>query len=265
MKRIALLGMPNTGKSTLANAFLGEERSLVSDIPGTTRDTVEGSFRHKGDLFFVIDTAGIRKKTKVAENIEYYSVNRAIESILHCDVAILLIDSIEDISEQDKKIAAQIEKHGKGIILALSKWDRLEDVPNRLVAVTDRIRFLFPVLSFAPIIPISSHSGLGLEKLLSTAKMIRRELGKRVDTGRLNRALETWVEQFSVRVKGKPVKVHYATQVHADPVRFVCFISNDKGMRGEYENYLKNRIRKEFGFEHVPIAIEFRKNEKKPK
>jgi GTP-binding protein len=261
--RIAILGKPNTGKSTLANVFLGEERSLVSDMPGTTRDTVEGRFSHDGEMFYVIDTAGIRKKAKVKESVEYYSVNRAIDSILHCDVAILLIDSIDDISEQDKKIAAQIEKHGKGIILALSKWDRLKEVPNRLNAVTDRIRFLFPVLSFAPILPISSHTGFGLEKLLVTAKIIHKELRKRIDTPRLNKALESWVEQYSVKVKGRPVKLHYMTQVSSNPLRFVCFQSRDKGLRGEYENYLKNRIRSDFGLEHVPISVEFRINDKK--
>jgi GTPase len=260
--RIAILGKPNTGKSTLTNVFLGEDKSIVSDMPGTTRDIIEGRFYENGDLFHVIDTAGIRRKSKVQENVEYYSVHRAIDSIRDCDVAILLIDSIDDISDQDKKIAAQVDKHGKGIILVLSKWDRLADVPNRLVAVKDRIRFLFPVLSFAPIVPISSHTGFGLEKLLAAVRMVYKELHTRVDTPRINKSLQLWIEQFSIKVKGKPIKIHYATQVSSHPQKFVCFVNREKALRGEYENYLKNKIRTEFGLEHVPISIEFRKNNK---
>jgi GTP-binding protein len=260
--RITILGKPNTGKSTLTNLLLGEEKSIVSDQPGTTRDTIEGRFYFKNDLYDVIDTAGIRRKTRVIDSVEYYSVHRAIESIESSDVAFLLIDSVEDISDQDKKIAALVGKQGKGIIIVLSKWDKLEAIGNRLNAVIDRIRFLFPVLSYAPIIPISSHTGFGIEKLLKTAKTIVGQLETRIDTSKLNKLLKSWVEQFSVQVNGKPIKVNYGTQVSINPVRFLFFVNKKTGFRADYESYLTNKIRSNFSLDMIPISLDFKVKEK---
>ncbi|HOV64848.1 MAG TPA: ribosome biogenesis GTPase Der, partial [Spirochaetia bacterium] len=157
--RIAIIGKPNTGKSTLLNRLTGSDRAIVSDIPGTTRDVVEGLFEYRGRQFKVLDTAGIRRKSKVGQNVEYYSVNRAIHAIDESDVVFLIIDALEGLSEQDKKISDQIIKKGRGVILVLNKWDALKPVPNQFKAMEDRVRFQFPVLSFAPLLPLSAKEG----------------------------------------------------------------------------------------------------------
>lgn len=257
--RIAILGKPNTGKSTLTNYLTDSGSSIVSDIPGTTRDVIEGAFHYRDTHFSVMDTAGIRRKRKVEENIEYYSVNRAIKSIEHSDIVFLLIDSLEGVTDQDKKIAAQIVKHGKGVILVLNKWDLLEDVPNQLQAMEDRVRFVFPILEFAPIVPLSALKGEGVDTLLDTALKIQKQLLMRVDTGKLNKRFSEWIEYLEPprHSKGR-FRVRYITQVSAAPVRFVLFINRKKGFPASYVQYLKNRIRKEFGFTSVPVDIELR-------
>ncbi|MDR0456995.1 MAG: ribosome biogenesis GTPase Der, partial [Treponema sp.] len=167
--RIALLGKPNTGKSTLSNRLTSSNASIVSDIPGTTRDVVEGSFRWKSRDFVILDTAGIRRRAKVTENIEYYSVNRAIKSINEADIVILLIDAQEGLSEQDKKIAALAHDKGRGIIMALNKWDTMPQIKNTFEATVDKIHFFFAKMEYAPIVPVSAQDGSGVDKLLSTA------------------------------------------------------------------------------------------------
>ena len=163
---IALVGKPNAGKSTLTNRILGSDVSLVSDIAGTTRDTVTGAVEYKGYRLRIIDTAGMRRRSKVAENVEYYSVNRAVKAIFEADVTILLIDSDEGLTEQDKKITAQAVKKGRTVVMALNKWDEKKPEKAKLKKAVERIRFLFPVLEWAPIVPISALEGYGVPKLL---------------------------------------------------------------------------------------------------
>ncbi len=254
----SILGKPNTGKSTLLNYLLKEERSLVTDSPGTTRDPIEGRFYYKKIPFLVVDTAGIRRKQRIKDAVEYYSVNRAIRSISESDLVYLLIDAVEGLSEQDKKIASLAVKKGKGIILVLSKWDLLKEVPNRFQAIEDRIRFLFPVLDFAPIFPISALSGEGVRKLLEATLTVRGQLDRRVETARLNKALKSWLESYPLPVRGRNVRIRYATQVEVNPVKFIFFVNNLKGFPMQYSNYLKNKIRRELGFSLVPIDLEFR-------
>ncbi|MBN1697865.1 MAG: ribosome biogenesis GTPase Der [Spirochaetales bacterium] len=260
--RLAILGKPNTGKSTMTNYLIGEEKSIVSSIPGTTRDVVEGSFLYNNYHFQVLDTAGIRRKKKVKESVEYYSVNRAIRAIEDSDVVFLLIESRCNITEQDKKIAALIEKKGRGIVLVLNKWDLLEHIPNRLQAVTDRLRFLFPMLHFAPIVPVSSMTGEGMKKLLSTSIKVYRQLASRIDTSRLNTLLKRWTDLDSVKVRGKEVKIRYATQVSSNPVKFVFFLSRCGELRNEQKLYMKNRLRRELKLDSIPVELEFREKEK---
>jgi GTP-binding protein len=262
--RLAVLGKPNTGKSTLVNRLLGEERSIVSDIPGTTRDVVEGHFGYHGSLYRVIDTAGIRRKRSVRDGVEYYSVNRAIHTVEEADVVLLLIDSTEGLAEQDKKIADQAVKKGKGIVLVLNKWDTIEHIPNRLEAVKDRVRFLFPVLGFAPIVPISAQTGKGLEKLLNTVYGVWRQLHKRVETHRFNEMLGRWYEHYEPpRGKRGHYKVLYGTQVSENPVHFVLFVNRKSGFPKSYVQYLTNNIRKHLGFPSVPITVELRERAKR--
>ncbi|MFP4179228.1 MAG: ribosome biogenesis GTPase Der [Spirochaetaceae bacterium] len=257
--KLAVLGKPNTGKSTLANRLIGEERSIVSDIPGTTRDLVEGRFSWHGSLYSIVDTAGIRRKRKVHENVEYYSVNRAIHTVDEADVVLLLIDSSEGLAEQDKKIAAQAVKRGKGIVLVLNKWDTIEDIPNRLEAVKDRVRFLFPVLSFAPLVPLSAKTGRGVDKLLETVYGVWRQLNKRVETHRFNEMLERWYEQYEPpRGKRGHFKILYGTQVSENPVHFVLFVNRKKDFPRAYVQYITNNIRAHLGFPSIPMTVELR-------
>jgi GTP-binding protein len=256
---IALLGQPNTGKSTLANQLTNSDNSIVSPVAGTTRDVVEGMFEYKDRTFHILDTAGIRRKSKVDVDLEYYSVNRAFKTIDVADVVVLMIDVEKGLVEQDKKIAGQIVKKGRGVILAANKWDTLEQTPNTLSAVTDRIRFLFPVLEFAPILPLSALQGEGLPKLLNTIIQLRGQLERRIETGPLNAALARWIERTPPpQNKKHRWKLRYITQVSKHPVQFVLFVNKSKGFPDSYLGYIRNSIRKEFGFTNVPISVELR-------
>jgi GTP-binding protein len=257
--RLSLLGKPNTGKSTLANRLIGSDASIVSEIPGTTRDVIEGSFTYRGTSFRILDTAGIRRRKKVHEGIEYYSVNRAIGTVAESDVMLLLIDAEEGLSEQDKKIAVQAVKRGKGVVLVLNKWDLIKDVPNKTEAVKDRIRYLFPVLGFAPLVAVSAETGDGIPKLLNTVYGVWKQLNKRVETGKLNEMLQQWYRHYEPpRGRHGHFKIFYGTQVSANPVRFLLFVNRREGFPEAYVQYLTNNIRKHLGFPSVPIDIELR-------
>ncbi len=257
--RIAVLGKPNAGKSTLTNALLGEELSLVSETPGTTRDVVEGRFTWKNSDFEILDTAGIRRKKKVSEDVEYYSVNRAISTIEESDIVLLLIDAKAGLTDQDKKIASLVVDRGRGLVLVLNKWDLFGSIQNAFQAVRDRINFVFPVLSFAPIIPVSSTEGTGFEKLLNMTQTVYRELTRRVETGPLNQRLQRWLEETPPpMVGGRRLKLRYMTQVSVEPVVFVVFANRTRHVPDSYLGYIRNRIRQELGFGHIPFRLELR-------
>ncbi len=257
--RISILGKPNTGKSTLLNTLPDSSSSIVSDIPGTTRDVVEGRFSYHGRTFMILDTAGIRRKAKVEENVEYYSVNRAIATIDSTDIVILLIDALEGLSDQDKKIADLAVKKGRGILIVLNKWDLVPRTPNTLEAYRDRISFVFPILGFAPVLPLSALTGDGTKRLLDMILTVYGQLNRRVETGKLNRCLGKLTDRNPPpRTRSFQFKVKYITQVSANPVSFVLFVNRKKGFPKEYVQYLINGIRKEFGFTWVPISIETR-------
>ncbi|MDR0629322.1 MAG: ribosome biogenesis GTPase Der [Treponema sp.] len=256
---IALLGKPNTGKSTLSNRLTASRSSIVSDMPGTTRDVVEGVFQYKNRTFKILDTAGIRRRTKVTENIEYYSVNRAIKAIDQADLVFLVIDAQEGLSDQDKKIAALAHDQGRGIIMVLNKWDTLPPVKNQVQAVQDRIRFLFAKMEYAPIIPVSAKDGTGVDKLLDTAVKLYGQLIRHIDTSLLNRALEGWLEEYPPPIGPQTrFKIKYALQVSDKPVKFVFFVSRPQAVSASYVSYLRNKIRQDLGFSQIPITIELR-------
>ncbi len=257
--RIAILGRPNTGKSSLANRLIGEDRSIVSPVPGTTRDVVEGGFQYRGRTFEILDTAGIRRKSRVTDAVEYYSVNRAIQSIQRADLVLLLIEADEGLVDQDKKIAGQALKEGRGIVIVPSKWDLLEQKPGLLARVTDRVRFQFPVLAFAPIAPVSSLTGHGVAALLDTSLVVWGQLHRRVGTGRLNAALQAWLSHHPLPGRGSH-KIRFATQVCSNPVRFVIFVNRTSGFPPAYLSYLENCIRRDLGFPLVPISISLRRS-----
>jgi len=260
---LALVGKPNVGKSTLANRLSGNEYSLVSDIAGTTRDTVIGAAEHKGRQLKIVDTAGIRRKSKVSENVEYYSVNRAIRAMFEADVTLLMIDADEGLSDQDKKITAQAVKKGRTVIMALNKWD--EKVPDKLKLkkAVDRIRFQFPILDWAPLTPISALKGYGIADLLDVILKADKQQSRRVDTSELNRAVSEWVDLTPPPTKkGRPFKVRYVTQVSIKPVRFVAFVNRKSGFPDSYRRFLVNQIRREFGFSLVPVELEITEGKK---
>jgi len=257
--RIALLGKPNTGKSTLSNRLTGANASIVSEIPGTTRDTVEGRFKWKLQEFIILDTAGIRRKAKVSENIEYYSVNRAIKTISDSDIVVLMIDAAEGLSEQDKKIAALAHDKGRGIILALNKWDTMPQQKNTFKTAEDKIHFQFGQMEYAPIIPVSAKDGFGVDKILSTAVKMYKQLNTSISTSQLNQALEQWLTEHPPPTGPRTrFKVKYAVQKSANPVHFIFFTSRTQAVSDSYISYLKNRIRKDLGFSMVPMLLEIK-------
>ncbi len=259
---VAILGKPNTGKSTLMNRLSGAERSIVSPIPGTTRDVIEGGFVFRNLKVRLLDTAGIRRKSRVEERLEYYSVHRAIRSIEEASVVLLVIDSVESVTDQDKKIASLAARRGRGIILVLNKWDRLAPVPNQREAITDRIRFLFPALDFAPVVPISALTGEGVPGLLTTIAQVWGELHRRVDTPKLNQALKRWNERYLPHSSASgSFRARYLTQVGTLPLRFLLFVNRRRGFPATWIEYLRNNLRKEFGMAHVPLEIEIRERE----
>jgi GTP-binding protein len=260
---IALLGKPNTGKSTLSNRLTQSDASLVSEIPGTTRDVVEGIFYYKNRTFQVLDTAGIRRKTKVTEDIEYYSVHKAIRTIDDADIVFLLINAQEGLSEQDKKIAALAHNKGRGIILVLNKWDTMPKVKNTFQAISDHIRFSFGQMEYAPIVPVSGLDGSGIEKLLDTGIRMYVQLETQTETAALNRALESWLTEYPPPIGPRTrFKIRYAVQTSTNPVKFIFFVSRPQAVSEAYLSYLKNKIRKTLGFSQIPVAIELRPSRK---
>jgi GTP-binding protein len=224
---------------------------------------VEGAFTWKKKNFQVMDTAGIRRKTKVSENIEYYSVNRAIKTIDEADIVFLIVDAQEGLTEQDKKIMALAHDKGRGIIIVLNKWDTMPTVKNTFEAVRDRIHFLFGQMEYAPIIAVSAIDGTGITDLLNTAVRMHSQLMCRVETSTLNRALEKWLVEYPPPMgKQTRFKIRYAVQTGANPVKFVFFASRPHAISEPYLAYLRNRIRRDLNFSLVPVTIETRPSAK---
>lgn len=256
---IAILGKPNSGKSTLVNKLTGKENAIVSPIAGTTRDVVEGRFSYKGQQFKVLDTAGIRRKKKVVENVEYYSVNRAFKAIDDADIILLLIDVNEGLTDQDKKITQQIVNKGKGVIQVLNKWDTTDGSKETWDKTKERVEFLFPILSFAPIMAVSGLKGTGVDKLLDEVQKVYRQLTKRIETSVLNESLMVWTDFTPIpSVKNRRYKIRYMTQVSSHPVKFLAFVNRFSGFPDSYKRYIMNQIRKEFGMSKIPISLELK-------
>lgn len=262
--RLSIIGKPNTGKSTLLNYLTGSKLSIVSDIPGTTRDVIEGEFSYRDIKYTIYDTAGIRRKKKVTDNIEYYSVNRAIGSIDSAEVVLLMVDCEEGLTEQDKKIAYQIVKKGRGVVLVLNKWDKMSHIPNAEQAIKDRVKFLFPILDFAPIVTVSAQEGIGIEALLDEVFKVKRQLFTRVSTSDLNKAVREWVDDYPIpAAKGIKYKIRYATQPEVFPTRFILFVNRAERFPDSYVNYIKNKIRKKFRLNMIPFEVEIRESSSK--
>lgn len=263
--RIAILGKPNVGKSTLSNALTHTEASIVSDYAGTTRDVVEGSFHYNGRDIQILDTAGIRRKKKVTENIEYYSVNRAIKTLDECDIAFIMIDAKEGLAEQDKKITSLAFERGRGVIFILNKWDLLEDQSNKAIRETkDWIQTMFGQMNWAPIITMSAKNHDGLKNLMNTALELYSQLTRKVETAAINMALKDWLANYPPpATKAIHFKIRYITQTSINPVNFLIFATRPDNVPLTYISYLKNRIREDLGFDQIPIQIEMKASRQK--
>ncbi len=257
---IAVLGRPNAGKSSFVNKILNKERNIVSDIAGTTRDSIDSSFRYNGDVYTIIDTAGIRKKSKVEDDIEYYSVLRAIKAIQRANVCVLMLDATELLTEQDKRIAGLIYEERKPIIIAINKWDLIEKDNKTVKEFTDLVKANLPFLDYAPIVTISALTGKRTINIIDQVKYIDEEYNKKISTGLLNQVLEELMAKNPVPTrKGRAVKINYGTQIGQAPPRFVFFANNPDLVHFSYKRYIENNLREYFGFEGCPIDIVFNK------
>lgn len=252
--RVALIGKPNVGKSSLINRILGEERLIVSNIPGTTRDAIDTPFELDGQKYMLIDTAGMRRKSKIKEDIEKYSIIRAVAAVERCDVAILVIDAQEGITDQDTKIAGIAHERGKAAIIAVNKWDAIEKDDKTMNKFLKDIANELAYMAYAPRVFISALTGQRVIKMLDTVKEVYANNNMRVSTGVLNDVLvEAMAMQQPPAEKGRQLKIYYMTQVGVRPPTFVIFVNDRELMHFSYRRYIENQLRQNFGFKGTPI------------
>ena len=265
--KIAIVGRPNAGKSSIVNAVLNENRVIVSDISGTTRDSIDSKLTYKDKEFIIIDTAGIRKKARVDYGVEKFAVDRAIRSIRECDVALLVIDATEGISDQDKKIASIITEAGKGLIIAINKWDLIENKKsNTINEFSKKITNDIPFLEFAPKIFISALTKQRINTIFDKAQEVYAECTKRISTGLLNKIIkEAYMLNPPQSSKGKRLKLLYVTQTGIQPPHIVIFANNADLMKDHYKKYIENKLREAFGFFGTPIKLSVRERTEKNK
>lgn len=254
--KVALIGKPNVGKSSLINKILGEDRAIVSDIPGTTRDSTDTTFEKDGKKYTFIDTAGLRRKSKVNEKIEKYSVMRTIAAVERADVCILLIDANEGINEQDTKVAGIAHEAGKGIILAVNKWDTYEKETGTLEKYREQVYQDLAYLTYAPVAFVSAKTGQRVDKLFELINYVADQNAMRISTGMLNDVINEAIALVQPPSdKGKRLKVYYVTQISTKPPTFVIFVNNKKLMHFSYVRYLENQIRNNFGLEGTSLRF----------
>lgn len=261
--RVALIGKPNAGKSSLANRMTGETRSIVSDIPGTTRDAIDSVIENPHGSFTIIDTAGLRKKSRIEDSIEKYSMIRSLAAIERANVCVILIDATEGVTEQDTKVAGYAHNAGKACILVVNKWDLVEKTTGTLETQEREVRERFSFMSYAPVLFISAKTGQRVDKLFQLIRHVHEQAGKRLATGVLNDVLtEATAMVPTPQDKGKHLKIYYGTQVATYPPQFVLFVNDKELMHFSYERYLENQFRKNFGFEGTPLRFYLRQKEK---
>ena len=264
--KVAVIGKPNAGKSSLINRILGEERLIVSDIPGTTRDAVDALVCNTHGRYLFIDTAGLRKKSKVTENIERYSVLRSYMAVDRADVVIILIDANDGVTEQDTKIAGFAHEKGKASLIAVNKWDAVEKDDRTMNKMKEKIREDLKYMSYAPVIFISAKTGQRVEKLFDMINYVKQQHSTRVSTGVLNDVLaDATLKVQPPTDKGKRLKLYYMTQPAANPPTFVCFCNDADLFHFSYQRYIENRIREAFGLDATPIKLLIREKKEKDK
>lgn len=258
--KIAFVGRPNVGKSSLMNALLNDERCIVTDIPGTTRDAINSKLDYKGETYILVDTAGLRKKAKVKENIEFYSTVRTDRSIKEADVVVLLLDATQGFDIQDKRILREAANFNKGIIVALNKWDLVPDKDTNIVKefeeyVHNKVR----TLHYIPIVTISALTGQRIHKVLDLAQKVIEERRKKISTNELTTFITAILKERPMPVKrGRQLKIQYAVQVKSNPPVFKFFMNNPQELPANYRRFIEGKIREHFGFEGVPITMVFR-------
>ena len=262
--KLAMIGKPNVGKSSLINKLLGENRVIVSPIAGTTRDSIDTPFEKDGEKYLLIDTAGIRRKSKVNENIEKFSVIRAVAAIERCDVCLLMIDAQEGITEQDKKIAGIAHEAGKGIVVVVNKWDLIEKETNTMNEFRKHIARELTFMSYAPVVFISVLTGQRVNNVIKMAKYVAENRAMRVPTGRLNNLIsDAIMMKQPPSDKGRRLKIYYVTQVGVKPPLFSFKVNSRPLMHFSYARYMENKIREAFGFEGTSIKFVFREKGEK--
>ena len=264
--KIAIIGKPNVGKSSLINKLAQEDRVIVSDIAGTTRDAIDTDIKYNGKEYVFIDTAGLSRKNKIKEEIERYSIIRAVTAVERADVCIIVIDATEGVTEQDAKIAGIAHDRGKGIIIAVNKWDAIEKDDKTIYRHTEKIRDILSFMPYAEIIFISAKSGQRLNKIFETIDVVIENNSMRVATGVLNEIVtEAVAMQQPPSDKGKRLRIYYTTQVSVKPPTFVIFVNDKELMHFSYTRYLENRIRETFGFKGTALRFIIRERKENEK
>jgi len=260
--KVAVIGRPNVGKSSFVNSLLGKEKLIVSDKPGTTRDAIDTDVGVEGQPFTLIDTAGLRRKSKVTEGLEYYTTLRTLRSIERCDVALILIEGPAGLVNQDLKILSQVNDLRKGMVLAVNKWDLVEKDDKTADIYAKQLRKEAPMLRFVPLIYISAKTGQRVRAAMEIVSAVHAERQKRIDTSELNAKLEKDIKaRPPASVQGKYIKIYYATQTGIQPPTFVFFCNYPELLQKPYLRYLENRIREHFGFLGVPIRLKVKKRD----
>lgn len=264
--KVAVIGKPNSGKSSLINKILGEDRVIVSDIPGTTRDAIDTYFEHEEDKYVFIDTAGIRRKSKINENIERYSILRSWSAVERADVCLIMIDATDGVTEQDTKIAGYAHEQGKASIIVINKWDLIEKGTGTLEEYRRTVHEKLGFMTYAPVLFISAKTGQRVNKLFELIKYVYGQSALRISTGMLNDLINEAIAMVQPPSdKGKRLKIFYATQSDIKPPTFVIFMNNAELMHYSYERYLENHLRKSFGFEGTPIRFIHREKSEEKK
>ena len=262
--KVAVIGKPNVGKSSLINKILGENRTIVSSIAGTTRDAIDTEYENNHGKYVLIDTAGIRRKSKVTESIEKFSIMRTLLAIERADVCLMMIDATEGVTDQDAKIAGEANEAGKGIIIVVNKWDEYEKETGTLEKYKKDIYARLSYLSYAPVIFISAKSGQRVEKLFDLINHVNEQNSMRVTTSALNQVINEAIALVQPPTdKGKRLKILYGTQVSTKPPTFVIFVNNKELFHFSYERYIINQIRREFGLDGTPVRIIAREKHEK--
>lgn len=253
---VAIVGKPNVGKSSLINKIIGENRLIVSDIAGTTRDAVDTEVTYNGKQYVFIDTAGMRRKNKIKEELERYMIVRTVSAVERAEVVVLVIDAVEGVTEQDAKIAGIAHDRGKAVIIAVNKWDAVEKNDKTIYKFTEKVRNTLSFMPYAEILFISAHTGLRLNKLFETIDIVSSNHSMRVSTGVLNEIMsEAVAMQQPPTDKGKRLKLYYITEVSVKPPTFVIFVNDKSMMHFSYTRYIENQIRNTFGFKGTPLKF----------